>query len=111
MKFFAKRKLEIAVRSVAWAFGACVLALAAYYLAPPLKTAYEVHAQVRVTPFTLQREFYAFDEQHPQGWLGLKETVARSTDGRRPELIKVLVQTDPRGEESGRLSRRTAIRR
>lgn len=81
MNFFGGPRWRTAVRSLAWVITACVVGLAAYHTAPSLKVAYEEHAQVRTTPFTLQREFYSFDEQHPDGWLGLKETVARQSGG------------------------------
>lgn len=80
------RKTGSASKVVGWFIVAAFLALAGYYLARPLTTEYIAHAQVSVTPFTLQQDFVSFDAQHPAGRLALKMTVARRADGAKARI-------------------------
>lgn len=73
-----------------WLAAIIALVIVGWLLFEPLKVQYVAHAQASLNPFTIQKDLYAFDEQTPDGWLALKETTARRSDGATARISKAL---------------------
>lgn len=100
--FWFDAKRWMARGRAAWGILLLTLAVATFYLVQPLTVARIARAQVKVMPFTIQQEQYAFNGQFPRGTLVGKVTTAVRSDGSTVAIGDVFGQLGFAAQETSR---------